>query len=578
MSRQNTYEKLTNTVVTRRTWLRYMVLSSAAVGLLGACGGSDDDPVGDIPSDADATSTSFNEAEATSTPVNEAEATDAPEPTAASSPEADTSPTSTTVEGALTDEIRIAISGDTDNLNPHVTSTEIHGDSFARLVFDYLVDMDEESLETVPLLAERWEVSDDATTYTFYLRQNATFHNGRPLTAQDVAFSFEYANSEGFWTVSLVAPISEVEVPDDYTVRVRLIEPHAYFPSNTYSIAIVPEEAVDDLATDPIGSGPFRFVEHVRNDHWTLERFADYWDPGVAKTERLVMRILPDASAAIQNLRSGDVHVVRDVAFSDTQQFDGQDEIQVIASPPGAVSHIFHMTGKNNEAILTNKQVRQALAWAMNREAMNEIGYGGTAMITGSPLSPSLPTYYDPDLYTYDPARARELLEAAGVTDLEFTIVVQGGGSVSEQFATIWQQGLLEAGVTANIQVDEAAVWLEKYLAQDYDVMWNQFPPTADPTRFFTLIIGRFVRAEVFTAENGYTEELYTELLPEARGETDPDESNAILQQMQELIADELPIIPAIASPAYSLTQLNVAGWIALPSGLRKMSGIHLEE
>lgn len=540
-------------LVTRR---RFLLLATAGAGaaLLEACG----------PAPA-ATPTA-----PAATPPAAPPAAPTPAPTPAAPTATKAGPATVAPVRRPTGTLRVAIDGDVDNLDPHQTSTESYFDTFAFLAFDFLA-MVNEKLELEPRLAERWEYGSDAKSVTVYLRRNAKFHNGRALTAKDVAYTFERAKSQGFWTTSSAGQVEKTELLDDYTIKFSLSAPNAYFMFDATNVAIVPQEAADALKNAPIGSGPYRFVDHVRNDRWTLEAFADYWDPSGVTLERVVARVLPDVSAAIANLESGQLDAVRRVTVSDAKRFQNNPNVQVVKSRPGADVHFIHLTGKNNPHILQNKKVRQAVAFALDRKAVNEVVFGGEGQAIGSPLSPALAHYYDPGRYTFDPQQTRRLLRDVGVSGLEFTIDCHQGIPASEQTALIWQQGLQQAGVKLNVRVNEAAVWLDKYLKQDYDVIYNTFPTTGDPNRFFTLIINRFRRAGVYTAENGYDQAMLNELMPAAKAELDPERSKELLKRMQELVADELPVLPVVAGPTYSLVSSKVQGWINLPTSLHDL-------
>ncbi|MHB1005026.1 MAG: ABC transporter substrate-binding protein [Chloroflexota bacterium] len=542
-------------LLSRRVFLRLTgagVLASGAAPLLQACGTQAPAPTA-APTQA-------------SPKPAQTQAPAAPASTAAPA-QATSAPTTQSTGPQRGGTLRVGVGADHDNLDPHFNPQTEYGDMLRFLVFDALTWIDE-NMQVSPLLAESWEYSPDASAVTVKLRKGAKFHNGRTVTAKDIAYNYDRAKSQGNWTISQASQVKSTDIIDDYTFKFNLTAPNAYYMSYCSDIGIVAQEASDSMKTSPVGSGAFKFVEQVHNNRWVLDRFADYWGADKTYLDRIQCRILPDLSSRVANLEANELDAVRLVGSTEAKRFQNNANIKVSTSKPGANVYFFHMTGKNNAQILKNKKVRQALAYSLDRKAINDAVFGGQGQAIGSPLSPAQAQYLDPGKYTYDPEKTRQMLKDEGISNFEFTIDVQQEAPETEQASLIWAQGLAKAGVKANVRVDEAAVWLNRYVNQDYDVLFNGFPPSGDPNRFFTIIIGRFQRAGVYIPENGYSAKMLDQLMPQAKAEVNKDKSLALFKEMQQIVADELPVMPIVASPTYSLLSKKVQGWINLPNSL----------
>ncbi len=244
-------------------------------------------------------------------------------------------------------DLVVAARGDIDTLDPHVSQLLLYGDMVRRPVFSTLVTYADD-LSYVGDLAESWE-NPDETTYVFTLREGATYHDGTPVAAADVEFSFgRVVELETVWS-SRLTNVASYEVIDDRTISIKLTDVQADFLDGLTQIAIISEAIAADMANTPIGSGPFAFVEWVPNDHIALAAYDGYYGdgPGVAT---LRFNILPEPQVAITNLKSGDVQGVLDIPVSQAGPLEGDDSVVVLNVPTSSIS-LFEMLGKNNETI-----------------------------------------------------------------------------------------------------------------------------------------------------------------------------------------------------------------------------------
>ncbi|MEZ4533208.1 MAG: ABC transporter substrate-binding protein [Thermomicrobiales bacterium] len=459
-------------------------------------------------------------------------------------------------------DLVIAAGGDIDTLDPQVSQLLLYGDMMRRPVFSTLVTYADD-LTYVGDLAASWENPDD-TTYVFTLVEGATYHDGTPVTAADVEFSFgRVVEKETVWS-SRLTNVASYEVIDDQTISIKLSAVQADFLDGLTQIAIISEAIAADIENTPIGSGPFKFVEWVPNDHISLEAYDGYYGegPGVAT---LRFNILPDPQVSITNLKSGDVQGVLNIPVTQSTALEGDDSVVVINVPTSSIP-LFEMLGKNHETIRTNARVRQALAMCLDKNAVQQVVYAGGGAPKWTFVGMDSWAYADVPGYDYDPAAAKAILEEEGAADLEFTVLGIQGYPEGEQAATIWQAGLAEAGVKLNIEIQELSVWLDNYLNHTYDVIWNVFPGFADPNYFVSLGLQPHLT-------DGWTNEEAAALAVSANETLDLDERKEQYARLQQLFVEDLPIMVIQETPKVSVTAPNVSNW-----GINSLSWVLLND
>lgn len=466
---------------------------------------------------------------------------------------ADTS-TETMSGDAMGGTLTIASTQDIDNYDPHWNQLIAYNVLVGHNIFDYLTRLDA-NMNIAPALAESWEISDDGTTYTFKLRPGATFHNGRALVADDVVFSFDRLTEQETIYATKMDPVEAIEAVDDQTVQFTLKAAWAPFLEDVAAIAIVAEENVDDLSKAPIGSGPFRFVEWLPNDRIVLERNPDYDIEGTPKLDGIEIKILPDYAVALTNLDAGSVDAVYEVPAADADRFNGRDDI-VIHSPDASNSLFLIELSIDKYEPLQNPQVRKALAMTLDKAAIQQNVYFGH----GDPQFSSLPqsswAYIEPVDIAYDPAAAKEMLAAAGYPDgFDLSIKVISGVAVMENVATIWQNGLAEAGVNLNIEIEELSTWLDHYVGRDYQSIANWMNVGGDPHSMYDVIFKPHLNDDYPNAE-------MLTLIEEGAITVDQARRTEIYQQIQQMALEDLaPVIVVQSQPLLALTTPQVQGW-----------------
>jgi peptide/nickel transport system substrate-binding protein len=433
-------------------------------------------------------------------------------------------------------------------------------------IYDALFRIDPVKLVPIPWLVTDYEVSDDQMTYTFHLRQDVRFHDGVPLTSEDVKFSIEALLDEHNSAVLLgrLNTITEVVVVDDYTFEIHLAQPYAPLISYLADTGseILPKhllEGEDLLATDflkhPVGTGAFKFQEWAAGDHIILVANDDYF-MGRPKLDRLVYRIVPDSASLVAALKTGEVDVAG-VAATDIPQVTGEPALQVYETP----SNCFYTVGVNlSQERFQDKRVRQAIMYALPREQMVAELLEGHGYVAQSYL-PRQNWAYNPDtkpVYNYDPEKAKQLLADAGWVDTDGDGVVDKDGepfafsllsytTIQAGYNETIQQALKDIGIQMDIQLLDWPTFLTvAFVDKNYDAFTVNMCVPLDPHN--PTVWGCGTNAFYFCDEK------FDELGREAVAVTDIQKRIPIYHEMADLLWEEMPRFLL-----YSATSLRVA-------------------
>lgn len=268
-------------------------------------------------------------------------------------------------------------------------SSDVYSSRVAGLVYEYLVGSSAVDGSFVPGLADTWDVAEDGRTYTFQLNQNVTWQDGEPFTADDVVFSFDATLAEDSLSVrrsSVNQVLESYRAVDDYTVELVANDLYATFLENTVGlVAIMPQHIWQDVpfadwgtdgastGTDPdrvVGTGPFRFVEWVAEDHVTLTKNEEYWDTAFTPNiDEFTFRVIPEQSAATQALLTGEIDWV-DVSFAEAPDLEGRDDITITAYDTTSVNWYAANQDPSRSELFTDARVRQAMMYALDRELL----------------------------------------------------------------------------------------------------------------------------------------------------------------------------------------------------------------
>lgn len=481
--------------------------------------------------------------------------TAAPGGTTAAPGETTAAPSSTTAPETYGGVLRIGRTSDITGTDPFLLT--LPGSDNRWNVYETLITYNK-ALEPQPVLATSWEWSKDLMTLTLHLRKDVRFHNGKPFTSQDVKWSIEKVADQATGAAQLVQAanwITDIALPDDNTVVLTLDKPRPTFMDLFNLMNIADQQTVEgpDAATTENGTGPYVFTKWQPGIQVTFTKNKDYWDPSRPKVDEVDLITVPDTQTLLVQLQTGAIDVAE--GLTPEQVSSLKDSKFTVQAGYGGARYI---AANANFAGTSNKLVRQAINYAIDRERIwKEVFYQ-----TGSPTStfwPSFSPAYDQEQatrYTFDLAKAKELLDQAGVSNLTMDVIVTGifGGSVP--IAEILQSDLAKIGVTLNIRSGDLATWRKYYTSATFDGLlvgpysFNQY----DPASLFTI-------ARVFSKTAnpaGFSSPEYEALVAKASGETDPKLRAQDIYDTAQWLLDQSYIMPVVFVDNLTVMASNV--------------------
>ena len=428
------------------------------------------------------------------------------------------------------DDITVALQLEPPHLDPTSAAAGAIDSVLYSNVFEGLTRFMSDG-SVVPGLAESWEISDDGLTYTFKLHDGVTFHDGSTMDAEDVKFTLDRIIAEDSANAqkALYAAISEVNVIDPLTVEVKLSEPNGSMIFNLAwgDAVIVAPESIDNIKQQPIGTGAFKFDSWTQGDKIELSRNDAYWGeaPALAKA---TFKFISDPTAAFAAVMAEDVDVFAGFpAPENLPQFEADPRFQVIV---GSTEGETILSTNNKRPPFDNVKVREAMAHAIDRQAIIDGAMFGLGTPIGTHFAPHNPAYVDLTAQSaYDPEKAKALLAEAGFADgFETTLHLpppsyarRGGEIVAAQLAAV--------GIKAEITNVEWAQWLETvFTGKDFGLTIVSHTEPMD--------IGVYANPDYYFQ---YDNKAFQDLIAKLNVTADPDERTALLQDAQKMIADD---------------------------------------
>ncbi|MDV9170025.1 ABC transporter substrate-binding protein [Streptomyces sp. W16] len=341
--------------------------------------------------------------------------------------------------------------------------------TLARTVFNTLTEYDHKTLEPKPSLAESWTQTADGKSITLKLREGVTFHSGRAFTAADVRFALENLTKDT--TASqlkhVALAISKITEVDAHTITLTLAHPVSNLFDLFEILLIVDKESIDDLlkGTKIIGTGPFKVASYTPGTGFELKRNTSYWKKGAPLLDAVEVSVVGQSASMVSSLRSGGTHLLVDVAPLDAASIKNDDQFQVAVSD--AHDSGFYIASNVKVKPLDDKRVRQAVAWAVDRDRVLSQVLGGIGTVTSLPWATSSPAYDKTKAahYTRDLSKAKALIKAAGAGGKTVKVVYNAGLATNAKIAEIVQYDLTQIGLKAQAEPLQAADFLAKLQA-----------------------------------------------------------------------------------------------------------------
>ena len=412
------------------------------------------------------------------------------------------------VQAAAKTDLTIAVDADVDTLHSTDYSTTVEHDILSQIY--------------------------DTLDYTFHLRNDVTFHNGTPLTAKDVKFSLELCKDSEYQG-SMVTGLDSVETPDDYTVVCHLSNPYSPFMLGVCQVNIASKDyydsSADEFATNPVGSGPYKYTGRSKGSNITLEAYDGYYR-GEAPIKEVNFEVIPDQSTTAIALQTGEVNFAT-IESSTIAQLSANPNIEIAEVANSGFTYVSMNTEKEP---FNNVKVRQAINYAINRENLVQVCYDGEAEVNSNICSKDRFGYSDDQFqYTYDPEKAKELLAEAGIEtpyDLGEMLVAEKYSNI----ATVLQSDLAAVGLNVTIAVKEFNSYIGDLTSGNYGITALEMTLDGD-TQMLEMA---FTSDYIGTANNArYSDATMDELFEKTRTETDTDARKELFDEILTKAQDE---------------------------------------
>jgi peptide/nickel transport system substrate-binding protein len=435
-------------------------------------------------------------------------------------------------------------------------------------------------------LAESWEGNEDGTSYTFHLREGVTWHDGEPFTSADVVYTYQTIVEKEYPLAQYLAG-ADITAPDDLTVQIDFAEPNVAFvpllaqASNWYG-AILPKHIYEDTDwsanpanEEPIGTGPFKFASWDKGTQITLEGNPDYF-LGAPELDRLTFQVVADAQVAQAGFDAGEFPYLTNDYVTNFPQLAalaqaGDDPIVVQTPSLFDRSLMFNLS---NEYLAT-PLVRQAIAYGVDREAMNQTAFAGLWEPTYNAGISSVSAFLNGDAQFphHDAERAKELLDEAGYPEgadgTRFALSVTNYPVAdSNLIAEVVVQQLKEIGIDATWDQYDLPTWLDKLNAGEFDITSYFVRYGPDPAAY-----GEHFGLDAPRNFMGYQNDTVDELLGEGRATTDVATRKDIYGQVQEQLVKDIPYVPLFTEHKFSLVHAGWTGFAVMEDGYNKSIG-----
>lgn len=484
----------------------------------------------------------------------------------------------------------IALSDNVKTIDPIGSpSVDAASERVRSLMFNSLVKKDEK-FDYVPELASNIQRSEDGLTFTFTLRDGVTFHDGRPFTSADAKYTLDtvmastFAKAASFFEgsgASKISYVKSVEAPDARTLVIQLNKQWTGLLPNLVPIAIIPKDSYESQKTHPLGTGPFKFKSYDSSQQIVeMEANANYYD-GAPRIPALRARVISDSNALQAELRAGRV----DIAPLPTSL--SPDAVKSLEQDPNLSVQKFNgsnlnlLTFNTAEAPLDNVKVRQALAYAVDRESMIRDLLQGQGKIAHSILPAESWAYTQGQAYHFDPATAKKLLDEAGFRDPDgdgpqmrfskpLVFRISGSSAAARQYAGVIQNYLKDVGIPVSIETSELNVLFEFLRRGQFQISYGQWVGgNQDPIFYRDLFASSEIPTETRASRNRsrYRNPELDQILAEAVNTYDHAKAAPLYAKAQEIVSRDVPVLPlwyqanmVIAKKGVGNIKINASG------------------
>lgn len=479
---------------------------------------------------------------------------------------------------ALSAELRIGLQDDADVLDPAQSRTFVGRIVYTSLC-DKLVDLDN-SLAVIPQLATSWAWGDNGGTLTMDLRQGAVFHDGTPFNAEAAVYNIDrYMTLPESRRKSELASVAKIEATGEYQIKFTLKSPDASLLaqlSDRAGMMISPaagKELGANFGSKPVCSGPFKFVERIQQDRIVLEKFADYWNKDNIYLDKVTFLPIPDTTVRLANLRAGDLDMAERISASDAASVkeDANLTYGEIVGPGYMAMYANIGNGpKADNPFGKDKRLRQAFSLSIDREAINQVVFEGTAM-PGNQAWPPISPWYNKDVPVpaRDVEKAKALLKEAGYD--RFEIELQHANNTTQtQMMQVIQAMAAEAGFDVKLKATEFATLLSEQTAGNYVLSRSDWSGRSDPDGN----IHQFVTCKGGINDTKYCNPEVDKLLNAARASTDNAVRKVKYDAATKILDEDLPLIYLGHQAYLYATSKAVTGFTPSTDGMIRLTGV----
>jgi peptide/nickel transport system substrate-binding protein len=478
--------------------------------------------------------------------------------------------------------LRIGLAEDPDILDPTLARTYVGRIVFASIC-DKLFDIDEK-LNIVPQLALSHDTSEDGKEVIIKLRPNVKFHDGEKLDAEAAKYSLErHLTMQGSSRKPDVAALDSVEVVDPLTIKLKLKAPFSPLIAQLTDRAgmmVSPKaakEAGDKFGVKPVCAGPYKFVERVQQDRIVVEKFADYWDKGNIHIDRIVYQPVVDSTIRLANLKSGGLDLIERLLATDIKEVRSDSRLKLAtALQLGYQGLTMNLNNgeKSKNPLGQNPKVRQALNFALDRDAINQVVFNGEFVPGNQWVNPEHPYYQTAfPVPKRDVAKAKALLKEAGVSTpitLDFMVT---NNPEARQVAEVMQAMAAEAGFDLKIRVTEFATSLKQAEDGNFQLFLIGWSGRTDPDG--NLFI--FYTTNAPQNNGHYKNPEVDKLLAEARLYSKPEQRKAIYEKATKILQEEGSILYLYHAKVLIAHTAKLEGYRQMPDGLVRVVGLKLK-